>query len=85
MVFYLKPQKTLDILLNIILFRTHTTKRLRHRGREHALYEARILRLNKLEIKKEKGEKFENNVENIVCTPFHGQKKFLVFWVFGFF
>ena len=60
MVFYLKPQKTHDILLNIILFRTHTTKRLRHRGREHALYEARILRLNKLEIKKEKGEKFEN-------------------------
>ena len=55
MVFYLKPQKTHDILLNIILFRTHTTKRLRHRGREHALYEARILRLNKLEIKKEKG------------------------------
>ncbi len=38
-----------------------------------------------MEIKKEKGEKFENNVENIVCTPFHGQKKFLVFWVFGFF
>jgi hypothetical protein len=23
--------------------------------------------------------------KNIVCTPFHGQKKFLVFWVFGFF
>ena len=41
------------------LFRNHTTNRQHHRGREHALYEARILRLNKLEIKKEKGEKFE--------------------------
>ena len=81
MVFYLKTQKTHDILLNIILVRTHTTKRLRHRGREHALYEARILRLNKLEIKKQKGEKFENNVgmTNFLPNSLQLSKKLRIF------